>query len=801
MVTSMRVRLLCFAATAALLNACTLNGQSSSDAGRSDTNSLPSSACEPDATYFQQQVWNRVIATRCATCHSAGGVAEGSRMVYLAATADNAMQKNLEAAKGMAIATENGQPLLLRRPNGTNHNGGVVITPESAEYQALSAFTARVRGDAGACEATSCNAGDPGPRLLRRLMPSEFDNTLHDIFGISTSYASGLVADAQVNGFDNNAHALVVSTLLADQFRKAAEDVGTQVAALPAYACATDGPTCAKAFLTGTAERTAARIFRRPLTSAEVDRWLAVYTVGSQNPISGEAAHQAGMEVLIAGLLQSPAFLYRAELGADDGAGGYALTSYEIATELSYLFWASTPDEELWSAAASDSLKDPATIATQAKRLLASSRARASLDHFTTQWLTVGDLAFTSKDATAYPELTDDIRSAMAEELRRLVATVTLNGGSLSDLITSKKTYVNAALASFYGIDAPTSPDSTGFGEVQARNGLLGTGAVLTVHARPDGSSPITRGRLVREQFLCGVLPTPPSGVVAQPPATTPNETTRQRYAAHSAIPACNSCHRLVDQLGWASEHFDGIGRYRATENAQPIDDSGEILATTSSDGTYSGLDDLSAHLGASSEVASCFALQWARYAYALEENAKSFCLTDGIRSSYAQGTSSISDLLVSLTQTSQFRRRGPDLTSSSSSSGADAGSSSSADAGAGSSGDAGTSAADAGSGSANGGSTSADAGTDTTLTSEVTATVAKTNTWTSGYCATLTISNPSSHAVTWKVAVSIDGTVYSHWNFNIVSQSGTQYTVDGVDFNASVAAGSSVSGGFCVNL
>jgi cytochrome c553 len=793
----MRARLLVSVASAALLGSCLLNAQGThSDAGRhSDAGSGgDSSACMPDAEYFQKQVWNRVVATRCATCHSEGGVAEGTRIVYKPAAEDGAMQSNLEAAKGMALATEEGQPLLLRRPSGINHTGGLVVMPDSAEYQALADFTARVRGERGACEAKTCEPGDPGPRLLRRLTRAEYDSTLSDVFGIQARFAAELVADEVVYGFDNNARALTVAPLLADQLRKAAENVAAQVAAKPAYACAGDGATCAKAFLEGGA----ARVFRRPLTAAEVVRWLAVYTVGSQTAPAGTSAHQSGMELLISGLLQSPAFLYRSELGEDDGAGGYVLSSYEIASELSYLLWAAPPDDELWNAAASGSLKDPAAIATQAKRLLASPRARASLDRFTSQWLTVAQLGFIAKDATLYPDMSAEIRAAMAEEVARLVASVAQGGGNLKDLFTSKKTSVNAALAKFYGIDAPAAPDSTGFGEVTGRQGLLGTGAVLAAHARPNGSSPIARGKLVREQILCGILPTPPSGVVAQPPAADPNQTTRQRYAAHSNITACNSCHRLVDPLGWAFEHYDGVGRYRATEDSLPIDDSGEILATTATDGTYDGLDELSQRLANSDEVASCFALHWTRYAFALKENAQTFCLTDDVRSKFVQGGAVISDLLVSLTQTSQFRVRGPDSAQPDSTPDAGLGG---ADAGSGGS-DAGASQADAGSGQADAGSGQTDAGMDPLITSEVIAQVTRTNTWNTGYCATINISNPSNQAVTWRVAVTLEGTMRSHYNFDIVSQSGSTYTVTGVSYNASVPAGGALADiGFCADL
>src|SRR5690606_35424649 len=130
-------------------------------------------------------------------------------------------------------------------------------------------FVARVRGDEGACDGgeLACQAGDPGPRLLRRLSRTEYDNTLSALFDIDARYAPALVADVVVKGFDNNAHALEVSPLLADQLRQAAEEVAATVAARPAMACAGDGAACARAWL----ESTGARVFRRPLTAPEIE--------------------------------------------------------------------------------------------------------------------------------------------------------------------------------------------------------------------------------------------------------------------------------------------------------------------------------------------------------------------------------------------------------------------------------------------------------------------------------------------------------------------------------------------------
>ena len=53
--------------------------------------------------------------------------------------------------------------------------------------------------------------------------------------------------------------------------------------------------------------------------------------------------------------------------------------------------------------------------------------------------------------------------------------------------------------------------------------------------------------------------------------------TMRQRTEAHRANPACASCHIRMDPIGFALENFDGVGRFRTTENGTALDVSGEL--------------------------------------------------------------------------------------------------------------------------------------------------------------------------------------------------------------------------------
>lgn len=732
------------------------------------------SPCAPDEAYFRERVWAPVLENRCNICHNPDGLAQDSDFVLTPPGGDAAadMNRNFDRAKKMATETEEGVPLLLRRPTGNNHPGGMVIAIGSVEYRALEEFVGRVRGDEGACDGDelACEAGDPGPRMLRRLSRAEYDNTLSALFGINARYAPTLVADVVVKGFDNNARALEVSPLLADQLRQAAEEVAATVAARPSMACSGDGATCARAWL----ESTGARVFRRPLGVTEIERWLGVYQVGRDNPDQGVLPHTSGMALVIAGTLQSPWFLYRSELGELGADGRYALTSYEIAAELSYFLWAAPPDDDLWAAAVRDELRDPAAIESHARRLLASPKARASIDRFTAQWLGVDRLETVARDPMLYAAFTPAVRAAMGEEAARQVAAAVQRGATLADVLGGRTTWVNADLARYYGVAAPTSVDAAGFGEVDAasRPGILASGAVLTTHARSNSSSPIHRGKLVRERLLCQELPPPPPGVNARPPPLDPTLTTRERYLAHATDAACSGCHKLMDPIGFAFEHYDGIGRYRADEGGLPIDASGEILASDGSDGAFDGVGALGAHLATSAEVHDCFSIQWVRWAYGVEEDAQLGCLVDEIEDAFEAKAYVIEDLIVALTQTSHFRfRKGVEPTTDP--------------------------------------VTDPDPEPDPDPDPEpdpepdtpgVTAAVTKTDQWATGYCAKLVVTNTSQAPVTWRVTVTIEGTMYNHWNGQL-TQAGARLTGVGAPFNATIGPGVSAEAGFCANL
>ena len=197
----------------------------------------------------------------------------------------------------------------------------------------------------------------------------------------------------------------------------------------------------------------------------------------------------------------------------------------------------------------------------------------------------------------------------MKNETKRFVNHVFDTGeGTLSELLTADYTFVNNQLGAFYDYGGPGSNESFQRVEVQDghRSGLLTQGSFLATHARPNSSSPIHRGLIVRERILCQKLPPPPPGVNADPPDLDPSLTTRERYKAHSDVQPCVDCHRLIDPIVFAIENFDGIGRTLDDDSVHPIDAKGALIDTPSSNGEFEGTQKLGQHLAASPDAFDC---------------------------------------------------------------------------------------------------------------------------------------------------------------------------------------------------
>ncbi len=520
---------------------------------------------------------------------------------------------------------------------------GCVVSPEFGE--ARGAPTPTAPAPPGAI----CKA-DPGPSPLRRLTRGEYNSTVRDLFGDQSRPADGFPPEEKHSGFDNSAEGRSVSSLLAEGYLTAAERLGKSATSqlgmhLPCDPASSGEPTCLDKFL----DTIGPRIWRRPLEPAERDNLTRAFSEGRL------ATFADGIEAVIQVMLLAPQFLYRVERGLPAAGGHVRLGPYEIASRLSYLLWGTMPDEALFAAAQSGALSTPQDVAAQASRMLADPRAAATVLGFVGQWLSLDELIHMFKESAVYPTFKADLPPLFRQETERFFDHVIWKGdGTFRSLLTAGFTFVNARLAGFYGMKGVTGDFQQVSLPPGQRVGFLTQAGLLAAQATPKQSSPILRGKFVREQLFCTELPPPPPGVAATEPPLDPKLTTAERFALHRNDPTCSGCHQLIDPIGLGFENFDGVGRWRLAEGGKMVDARGEILGTDVA-GPFDGPVALATKLAGSKDVSDCVVTQWFQSAYGRAPTPRDACSVDALRSSLARSGGNIRDLLLALTQTDAF--------------------------------------------------------------------------------------------------------------------------------------------------
>jgi hypothetical protein len=310
------------------------------------------------------------------------------------------------------------------------------------------------------------------------------------------------------------------------------------------------------------------------------------------------------------------------------------------------------PDKALLDAAGQNGLGTADAINQQARRLLADNKAQATIGAFFNEWLGLEELPERPKDATVYPQFGEPLANAMLDENQAFINNVLFHGDqSFKTLLTGTATSITGALAPIYG--AATGAMSL---DPSQRAGLVTRAGFLTLTGSPTGSHPVKRGHKVYERFLCGTLPPPPNNVPPPKPASA-GGTTRQRFEEHDKNPCAQGCHSLMDPLGFAFEHYDGIGQYRDQDNNLPVDST----TTVNIDGAAHPVKDaieLSNVLAQSTTVQNCFTAQWARYALvrdAVEADRYSIQSAQGV---FQMNAFKVPDMLVSLASSRSFLYR-----------------------------------------------------------------------------------------------------------------------------------------------
>jgi hypothetical protein len=515
---------------------------------------------------------------------------------------------------------------------------------------------------------STCAAGQQGKpayQMLRRLSEAEYNNTLIDAFGADAKSWQTIqfVGDLrQAGSFATLSSALGVNQpwmagLVDSTFDRAqsllsgtpSQTSGSpSILVAPCTATMMDA-TCATAMV----KAYGYRLFRRTVTDAEVADYVGLYNQGIGTLKMSPSDALAGT---LAALMQSPNALYIRELGTAASGGTFKLSGFELASILSYGLTGTAPSKALLDSAGTGGLDTAAGVAAAVQAMIASPQGQQHMNDFFVQWLAYDGAPYAAKDPMTYT-FPNTVATAMVTETKTLVETAYQKGGSISDLLTSPTTYVNATLAKFYGwpttglTDTAYTPQQRPAGQ---GIGLLAQGGLLARLGTPNSSSPTQRGLFVLRQLICKDVPAPPANVpVISPP--TGNVTTRQRYETQHAVGSCGACHTHMDDIGFGMENFDGVGVYRTMEAGKPIDPSGYVADLNHL--TFTGPEDLSRKLAAAPEVAQCLAAQMTAYVLGVSVN-DGLCIAPP--AAYAQGGTplAMSDVLTKIVEPTHLQTR-----------------------------------------------------------------------------------------------------------------------------------------------
>lgn len=326
------------------------------------------------------------------------------------------------------------------------------------------------------------------------------------------------------------------------------------------------------------------RAFRRPLSAREVDR-LAAFVDLAQS--EGDT-FQGGIKLALQAILVSPHFLFRGELQSDPDNPNVIqpIDEFALASRLSYFLWSSMPDDELLDLAERGRLRKD--LKSQVRRMLRDKKSSALVKNFGGQWLEIRNLDNVSPDTDTFPQFSERLRSDMRKETELFLGSLIKENRSVMELINADYTFLNERLAKLYGISGVTGEN---FRRVSlkgtVRGGILTQASILTLTSNPTRTSLVKRGKWVLENILGAPPPPQPPGIpsLKEGKATALTGTHRERLEQHRSDPNCYSCHARMDPIGFAFEHFDGIGAWRDKEDELPIDASGKLFSGETFDG------------------------------------------------------------------------------------------------------------------------------------------------------------------------------------------------------------------------
>lgn len=508
----------------------------------------------------------------------------------------------------------------------------------------------------------TCTPGIPATSQVPRMTRVQYDTVVKDLFGITTLASASNQSPSSLLADDSSGP---LTDIAWNGYLSAADQVSTAVMAnatakakyisCDPTAAGTAGTTC----LQNTIMTFGRKMFRRPVTSAEMTTFMRFNSL-TQTHTGNDTAQS-----ILYAFLASPSFLSLPELGQtmDSATGALQLTSYEVATRLSFLIWNSVPDDTLNTEADNNRLTTAAQIRAQAIRMLQSPKAAAVASTFHRNYAQIMNGShWTNNNAHSIGNYTSATYSDAMAELDAFFADVVVNGGTFSDLFNSPNGFVTKNTASIYGVTSTaTTPTKTAL-DATKRPGFLSRVGFLSTFAHDTTTSPILRGAFITQVALAIPVGAPDPKFIGMTPPANNYTTQRQAMEALTMGSPCNACHTtLVNPPGFVMERFSAIGAWQDTDPLGGAINSTADVTLSTVPMVVKTLDSpaaLMTEIGKAPNAQRNYAEKFVSFASGRSPNPNDTCIVDTLSTNMATPTYTLSSLMADYTQADSFRLR-----------------------------------------------------------------------------------------------------------------------------------------------
>jgi hypothetical protein len=493
-----------------------------------------------------------------------------------------------------------------------------------------------------------CASGSPaGQALIRKLNRQELNNSLQDILQVTGDYTSSLTPDASdINGFTNNAENLQIDSdnlyTLYYATQTAVNDALNKTNSPLLQCTAGQNAACAQTKIAELAKKA----YRRPISATESAKLTEIFS----SSLSQGLSFKESMGFAMLRIFISPDFLYRSSYSGLASQQGVRLSPHELATRIAYFLWSSAPDATLLAAADNNQLQTESEIRVQVKRLLMDPKADRFIRNFTDEWVGMQKLQAAFRDG-----LSEQLKVDMQEETERMMMSIVREDRSVVDVIGADYSYINANLATHYGISGVTGTQfrRVDFSPLQIpRRGLLTQGSILTLTSSPSETKPVARGAQILTNITCNPPPPFPDGLTVTPISdSNTGVSIRERMAVHRQGTSCFGCHKEMDPVGLGLENYDQLGRYRTKyTSGNPVEAYGTIRDVPFQNGMQ-----LIDFIVQQNDFKRCITKKLMGYAIGRSMTTSDQCAIQSIGDNFGAKERTFSDLISAIVLSEQF--------------------------------------------------------------------------------------------------------------------------------------------------